>query len=318
MTAPGSVHSPAIEVIGPEPPEVPVGSGFVLRVRLTCPDGCNLSALPVVVTGPDGATATLVCEVSGESHDGAAVGNFRSISLDAPPIVGEHVWRLSVAAHEVGGVAHAPAARVFLIKTRPHETSLAVWAIPSPVVTSQGFAMKAGAKSTAGCDLAGCRIEVLDDSDAVIAGGSLGDTPWPGTAALYWTELQVPAPHTAGMFSWSARFDPAGLALPHEGARSRFSIAIVDPPEHRLIVKVIERDTAAPVADAHIRLGAYRGSTDLSGTAEIMLPKGAYDLSVWRPGYEAPTSAVTIAADATVEVEVIAMPEDNPDAAWLM
>jgi hypothetical protein len=152
----------------------------------------------------------------------------------------------------------------------------------------------------------------------VMASGSLGATPWPDTDALYWTELRLPAPAKAGMFSWSVKFDATGLALPHEGASSRFCIAIVDPPEHRLTVKVIERETAAPVADAKVRLGAYRGATGPSGLAEIMLPKGAYDLTVWRPGYEAAPSAVTIDADAVIEVMVSAVPEDNPDAAWLM
>jgi hypothetical protein len=323
VTTPGGVHSPAIEVIGPEPADVPVGSSFAVRVKFTCPEGCDLSAAPIAVVGPGGPTTKVICEGASKAtdsgpSDNVATGDVRSIRLDAPPIVGEHVWRFSVPANELAGFPHASCAQSVKIRARPHDTSLAVWAIPSPVVTGQGFAVKAGAKSTAGCDLSGRRIEVLDEGGTVLTSGSLGDTPWPGTAALYWTELQVPAPHTPGMFSWLVRFDPAGLALPHEGAASHFSIAIVDPPEHRLTVKVFERDTAAPIADAHIRLGAYRGLTDPSGTAEIMLPKGAYDLNVWRAGYEAPTSAVTIAADATVEVEVTAMPEDNPDAAWQM
>jgi len=310
VTVRGGDHRPVIEVSGPETPEVPVGATFDLKIGLSCPDGCDLSALPVEVTGPDGAIAVLI-------KDGATA-DLGNLTLNAPPTVGEHVWRLSVSPVEAAGVAHAGCTCSVAIRTRPHETSLAVWAIPSPVVTGQSFVIKAGAKSTADCELAGCRIEVLDDTGTTIATGDLGSAPWPGTAALYWTELQVSAPHKAGMFSWSVRFDPAGLALPHEGATSHFSIAIVDPPEHRLTVKVIERDTAAPVADAQVRLGAYRCSTDPSGTAEIMLPKGAYDLNVWRAGYEAPTSAVTIAADVTVEVQVAAIPGDDPDSVWQM
>jgi hypothetical protein len=51
--------------------------------------------------------------------------------------------------------------------------------------------------------------------------------------------------------------------------------------------------------------------------AQAIAPYG-HDLAVWRPGYEAAPSSVTIDADAVIEVMVSAVPEDNPDAAWLM
>jgi hypothetical protein len=303
-------HSPAIEVSGPEPAEVRAGTSFTVKVRLTCPAGCDLAGLPLTVTAPDGNVTTAAATSDG--------GEVRGLVLMAPRTVGTQVWRLSVAPHEVAGVAHAPCTVPVAVVTRPHATSLAVWAIPSPVVTGQSFAIKAGAKSAAGCDLAGRAIEVRDEGNAVMASARLNATPWPDTDALYWAELRMPAPAKAGMFSWTVTFDAAGLAIPHEGASSRFSIAIVDPPEHRLTVKVIERETAAPIADAKVRLGAYRGATGPSGLAEIMLPKGAYDLTVWRPGFEAAPSSVTIDADAMIEVTVTALPEENPDAAWRM
>jgi hypothetical protein len=49
-----------------------------------------------------------------------------------------------------------------------------------------------------------------------------------------------------------------------------------------------------------------------------MMPKGTYDVWVWKVGYEAPASSVTIDADAAVEVAVAVVPEENPDAAWQM
>jgi len=205
-----------------------------------------------------------------------------------------------------------------VVWTRPHQTSLAAWSIPSPVVTGQRFAIKAGAKSAMACDLNGCIIEVCDETGAIMARGSLGPAPWPGTAALYWAELELQAPSRADMFSWSVRFDAAELEIPHEDAAASFSIAIVSPPEHRLTVKVFERETATPIADAQVRLGAYRTATGPSGLAEIMMPKGTFDLNVWKVGYEAPASSVTIDADAAVEVAVAVVPEENPDAAWQM
>jgi hypothetical protein len=232
--------------------------------------------------------------------------------------VGEHVWRVCCAPHEAGGVRHEESMLSVVVQTKPHQTSLAAWAIPSPVVTGQRFAIKAGAKSATACDLNGRMIEVRDGTGAVMARGNLGPAPWPGTTALYWAELELQAPAEAGMFSWSVRFDAAELDIPHEDAAASFSIAIVSPPEHKLTVRVFERETAAPIADAHVRLGAYRAATGPSGLAEIMMPKGTYDLNVWKVGYEAPASSVTIDADAAVEVAVAVVPEENPDAAWQM
>jgi len=38
------------------------------------------------------------------------------------------------------------------------------------------------------------------------------------------------------------------LDLPHDGACSPFTVAVVEPPAHLLTVKVIAKETAAPIA----------------------------------------------------------------------
>jgi hypothetical protein len=180
------------------------------------------------------------------------------------------------------------------------------------------FSIKVGAKSSAGCELNGKKVLVSDRSGAVIAQGSLQETPWPGTSALYWTDVEVPAPAQEGMFWCSVSFAAADIETPHEGASSKFSMAIVRPPEHRLTVEVFEKDTKAPIENAQVRLGAYRAATDLSGRAEVAMPKGTYDLTVWKVGYEAPGRTVDLHEDVSVQVEVAIVPPENPDAAWLM
>jgi hypothetical protein len=161
-------------------------------------------------------------------------------------------------------------------------------------------------------------IAVCDAAGAVLASGVLGNTPWPGTSSLYWTELALIAPAKAGMFSWSVEFAAADLAVPHQGSSSRFSIVIADPPEHRLTVKVIEQQTALPVENAQVRLGAHRAVTGGAGFAEFVVSKGSYDLNVWKSGYEAPTASIAVDADLAVEVAITPMPEENPDAVWQM
>src|SRR5260370_15502568 len=110
------------------------------------------------------------------------------------------------------------------------------------------------------------------------------------------------------MFWWSVTFAGAQLDPPHEGAASKFSVAIVKPPEHGLTVEVLEKDTKAPVADAQVRLGPYGAATDPAGRAEVAMPKGTYDLTVWKAGYEAPGLTVDIHADVSIQVEAAIVP----------
>jgi hypothetical protein len=232
--------------------------------------------------------------------------------------VGEHVWSIRFPAHESEGILHEECTLPVSVRTKPHGTSLAVWAIPSPVVMGERFTIKVGAKSSAGHELKGKKILISDQNCTVLAQGSLQETPWPGTSALYWTEVEVPAPDQEGMFWCSVNFAAADIEAPHEGSSSKFSVAIVRPPEHRLTIEVFERDTKAPIEDAQVRLGAYRAATDPAGRAEVAMPKGIYDLTVWKVGYEAPGRMVDIREDVTVQVEVATIPPENPDAAWLM
>jgi len=313
MTKDARTHSTSVELSEPLPPELAVGSDFVVQVKVACPEGCDLSGMPVTVAGPDGPAT-----IEPRAGNAPADASLRDITLKAPLQVGEHVWSVRFAAHESQGILHEECTLPIRLRTKPHGTSLAVWAVPSPVIMGERFAIKVGAKSTAGCALSGKAVLVRDQSGAVIAQGRLQDTPWPGTSALYWTELELPAPHQEGMFWCTVNFAAADIAAPHDGSSSKFSVAIVRPPEHRLTVEVFEKDSKAPIEDAQVRLGAYRAATDPSGRAEVAMPKGTYDLTVWKVGYEAPGRIVDVREDVSVLVEVVIVPPENPDAAWLM
>jgi hypothetical protein len=213
-------------------------------------------------------------------------------------------------AQEIAGVAYAESAVTVASRTRPHQTSLAVWAVPSPVRIGERFAVTVGAKSSGACALGGATVDVCDESGAVTGRGTLGDTPWPKTRALYWTEITLPAPSRDGLFCWTARFAAAELELPHEGSFAEFSFATVKRPEHRLTVTAVERDIAAPVGDVQVALGPYRAATDAAGLAHIEAPAGTFELAVWKSGFEAAPMAVEIAADASVRIELTRLPEE--------
>lgn len=299
-----------VELCEPVPTEVPVGADFLVKVKVLRPAGCDLGRLPVSVTGPDAQTVPIAPpDASGET---------RAIALKAPQHVGEHAWSIAFGTYESEGVQYEGCTLAIRLRTKPHATSLAVWEVPSPVVIGERFRVKIGAKSSAACTLEGEATEVMDQTGAVVAHGKLGATPWPGTSALFWTEIELAAPTQEGLCWWSVRFAAAAIETPHEGTSSRFSVAVVRPPEHRLTVAVFEKDSQAPIADAQIRLGAYRAATDPSGHAEVAMPGGTYDLSVWKVGYDAPGQVVDIRGDTVIKVEAVVVPPENPDAYWMM
>jgi hypothetical protein len=194
------------------------------------------------------------------------------------------------------------------------EASVAAWDIPAAVAAGEHFAVKVGAKSSTGCALAGCRIEVLDDVGAVVARGRLGATPWPGTEALFWSEVELCAPSVPGIANLAVRFDGAVSGESGSQAVSPFTVAVVAAPEH--VVTVTVTADGRPVPDAIVRAGAVRTATDGKGRARLHLAKGAHEIVVWKAGFEAAPLPLSVDADATVTIEARAEAEDDPDAVW--
>ena len=307
-----TAHAVRIELCEPIPPEVAVGGNVRARVEVSCAAGCDLGGLPLTVIVPDGSTTTYALG----PLDGT--GHITDIIFTAPAEVGQHRWQIAMSPHGADNVVHAAAIVDVAITTRPHHTSLAVWAIPDAAVSGAPFTIYAGVKCADGCALRGQRISIIDANGAALASGQVGDTPWTGTSALYWAELTLPAPPHKGLVTLCALVEAAANPLAHDGASSSFTVAIVKAPEHTLTVKVIAKDTAVPIAEADIRLGAYRTTTGPSGLAEVRIAGGAYELHVWKAGYEAPATALDIRADTFVQIEAVAVPEEDPDARWKM
>jgi hypothetical protein len=300
-------HIPVLELVEPAPGEIAIGGDVPLKIRLTCPEGCELGGVPLVIEDAEGRAL---------AHVPSSAEAIREVILKAPEKVGEQSWKVVVPPHEKDGIKHAACAHTIAFKTRAHTTSLAVWAVPSPVVIGERFSVKVGAKSSGGCSLAGRAIAISDASGTAAGRGTLGDTPWPGTSALYWAAVELPAPTQEGLAWYAVDFAAADAEAPHDRSASRFSVAIVRPPEHRLTIVVREKDTQAPIEHAEIRLGAYAAATDPSGHAEVAVPEGSYELTVWKAGYDAPIRVLDIRADLGIEIEAVALPPENPYAPW--
>jgi hypothetical protein len=199
-------------------------------------------------------------------------------------------------------------------KERRPTASLAVWDVPAAIPGGENFSVKAGVKSSDGVALGDGRVELHDETGAVVAFALLGDAPWPGSEALYWAEIALQAPPAPGPLTLTAHFGGKDLKEPHEPASSGFSVNVVARAEHTLTVTVAAG--GEPLADAVVRLGPYRAPTDASGTAKLRLAKGRYELVVWKTGYAMTAMPIAVEADASVAVATQPVPEDNPDAVW--
>ena len=116
-------HSTNVALSEPSPSEVAVGGAFVAKIKVSCPAGCDLRAMPLEVTGPDGLVSAMAADPDPDQR-----GETRDIALQAPLGVREQTWTVRFPPHESEGVRHEACALPVSIRTRPHATSLAVWA----------------------------------------------------------------------------------------------------------------------------------------------------------------------------------------------
>jgi len=292
--------------------EVDAGTAIVLKVKVSCPHGCDLRERVIDVIAPDGAVmgSTRLAEFA--DH----VNETMEFAFMAPEEVGEYSWTVVFPKHHEDSV-HEEGLLPITVRTLAHDTSLAVWSVPSPIVIDHPYRIQVGATCSSGCDLGGKEIQILDETGASIAHATLGETPWDGTRALYWTDVDLVAPAKEGSTTRSITFAPTELRLPHGGASARFGFETVKPPQFSVAVKVVQKDAGTPVEDAQVRLGVYFAYSDSKGIAKVAMPPGTYNLDVLKTGFEAPSRVLDVCDDVTVEVEVTVVPPENPDAYWL-
>jgi hypothetical protein len=222
----------------------------------------------------------------------------------------------------------------------PHHISLAIWDLASPVVAGRRTVLKVGVSCSCGCDVSATCIELRDVTQTKIGSGVLGPEPWPGTRALYWTEVNVPAPDTAGEHAWSVHATPPNVAPPnaslpnttqsylnttqsyvvsgfsrtlsgrtnitHDPATSTIRIVVVAAPQHRVTLAVTEKKSGAPAAGVELRLGPFRGTTDERGIAYIDVPSGSYETVAWKVGFDLLTCTAHVSADTRLSLELVA------------
>jgi hypothetical protein len=307
MAAKAGMHGRRTCAVEVSPDEVDAGAELTVRVRASCPDGCDLTGQSVSIRD-QGDTELVRPELV--HLDGEAAATF---VLRAPLEVGGHVWRAVLAAHDKEGISHEATSTGFSFATRAHAASVNVWGTPSAIPAGERFSFKVGIKCSAGCKLAGRPLCILDHQGAQVAAASLGDDIWPGTSALYFAEVEAQAPLATGDHRWQIETAGSDAGVPHAAGSVAFAIRVVSPPDHEVTVEAFDREKQAPIKGAHVLLHPYRVLTDERGTAKIMVAKGRYRLFVSGFNYIAYQDIIEVAGDVTMRAELTAEPEGLED-----
>jgi hypothetical protein len=289
--------------------EVDAGAELTLSACVSCRHGCDLTGQRVSIRNPDGAELA-----SGEltAFDGVAYV-MRALVLRAPLEAGEHIYRAVLAAQEKDGVAHEETSTAFSCVTKAHATSVNVWGLPSAIAAGERFSLKVGIKCSAGCELTGRALRIFDHDGAQVGSASLFDDIWPGTTALYFSEVEAQAPLNPGDCEWEVRTPASERGVPHAAGSCTFTVKVVGPPDHEITVAAFDSATQTPINGAHVLLHPYRTSTDETGIAKVKVTRGRYKLFVSGFNYIPYAGHIDVAGDVTVRVELAVEPEGQED-----
>jgi len=187
--------------------------------------------------------------------------------------------------------------------------------VPATAVVGEPFRIKVGVKSSRACGLKGAEVEVLDDNGVRKGMGSLGDSPWPAQPHFIGPRSKSPVPIRTVPHAGRRDFPNCERPAARPGAGA-VSFVAVRPPDHKLTIMIFDKETAAPIENAQVRVGCFRIATDASGLAELTVPDGRYEVTAWMTSHELPPTTIEVTEDMMLRLEATALPEEDPNA-WL-
>lgn len=299
MTVEGTEASTAIAVeIKPHEPD----AGAEVALTATLPRLTELDVPGRVVRLTD-ATGAVLAEAGIEVLDDENCG--ATLTAKAPPTTGTHDWSVVVPAHKDGEAEYPEISQAVALTVRPHATTIVVWDTPPAIVAGERFRFKVGIKCSSSCGPEGWRFEVAAEDGVLIADGRLGTEPAPGTAALYFAEVEALAPAAIGLHRWTARAFAEEHILPHDNHAVQFGIHSVAKPECEIAIEAIDAETQQPVKGAKVVVHPHRTFTDESGRARLRIPKGTYSIYVSGHKYVPFRTDNEVTGDISVRAELV-------------
>ena len=282
------------------PSEVDAGVDMTLKGKVSCSPAGDLRGTTLLIEDKDGALAERIelTEFDGETNETS------EFVVKAPVRPGAYTWLAVCPAHAEAGISLEEMSAPFSFTVKPHSTRVVVWDVPSAIERGEKFSIKLGVKCSSECRPDGWAVEVRDHDGKTQATATLRDDPWPGTAALYYTGVELTAPDTEGLYAWEARAPAVGLDIPHTECAVGFGVGVVPTPECLLTVVAIDMESQAPVKGAKVAVHPYRAFTNERGVAEVKVPKGEYRLFVSGKNYFPFRSDREVSTDLTIRAEL--------------
>ncbi len=313
-----------IEIVDGAPKSVRAAQPLELRIRIRNDRGEDLVGAAVSAVIGERVVATAIVSPhtkTGEDEDTsphlqqtAPDFAFATLAFEAPPACGAHVLGLSFPAQRWNGEQFAIAQIALPLEVTPQTTSMAVWDVSSPVVVGAPLRFKVGVRSQDALPLAGARIVVLD-GDAPVSEGVLGDEPWGGTTALYWTEIEAAAPANEGVAEWTVNMADLDSPAPHAGSSAAVGFRVTRPPDTALSIAVTDRAGRA-IPEADVLAGCFRGRTGEDGETVIMTSCGLLDIGVSKDGYVYWTGERAVNGPTRIVIELDGETPDE-DPLWI-
>jgi hypothetical protein len=186
----------------------------------------------------------------------------------------------------------------------PHAAQLNVWNVPSAIVAGERFRVSVGVRCSAGCDLSGQSLGIFDQTGAEVGTVRLGREVWPGADALFFSEVEAQAPRAPGSHRWEIRTGHWVLKLPHAAGSLPMTLRVVRPPDCEVTVKVVDRESQAPIQGARVVMHPFRAVTDDRGIAKVKVTRGPYDILVSGSKYVPVCTSVEVTADLITRAEL--------------
>ena len=190
----------------------------------------------------------------------------------------------------------------------PHTTSVVVWDIPSAIVAGERFRVKVGVKCADECDLTNAGFGIVDEQGTQLATGTLPGDLWPGSTGLYVAEVELAAPTTEGLYTWSVTIPASEAEIPHAAGSASFGIRVVSQPDYLVTIEAVDEADHAPLRGARVVMHPYRAVTDDRGIAEVRVAKGSYQLFVSQTRYITLGLPIEVHADMTARAELSVEP----------
>ena len=302
--ADNSAHGTSTCSVAVSPNEVDSGADLTLKATVACTPSGDRRGQPLLILDHDGNLARQVelTEFDGETN---ATNEF---IVKAPIKPGSYRWQAVSAADATGSKSDEETAAQFSFSVKPHDRHIAVWSVPPAIESGENFRIILGIKCSSECQASGWAVEIRDHKGAQQATATVAGKLWPGTTALYHTEVHLSAPETEGLFTWTVNAPAELLDIPHTACRAHFGVRVVPPANCVLTIVAVDRVSQIPLKGAKVVVHPYEALTDEHGMARVNIPEGKYRVFVSAKDYfpfradgEAKAN-VTIAAELELDV----------------